>query len=353
MPKQLKENERIHGFTYLRAILSFMILAWHAHFLGETPILTARKSYYPNPADVYQMNIVQIGVPLFIVMSLYLYVRKRELNGGFSRKYFTKRLLYFTILYIVWRSLFAVFKIGSFWIPERGLIRNIYHLIFGADTALYFFVELILFLIVTEIVCRIIEKVNNKLLVLFILLFFSLVVTMSLYLMPLGIKMESLRYFSPVGFIPYPFLTLILFYFHNTYDKKQQKHAMIISSSLSVIFIAFDWLFLTDSEYLTNGFGAAMSGYGRLSVVTLSFTVALIFLNIKKQPGKIIDFLSKTALYVFCLHPIFIKVLGSIENRFIFCSLVLVLTYICAALIYMIKAVVKKGFSDFRAQKGC
>ena len=78
------KNERIEGFTYLRAVFSWIIVVWHGHFLGTSPGLTIQDHYYANWRDVFHFNIVPIGVPIFLTMSLFLYIEKFHRLIGFG-----------------------------------------------------------------------------------------------------------------------------------------------------------------------------------------------------------------------------------------------------------------------------
>ena len=94
-------RKKIEGFTYLRAIFSWIIVSWHGDFLGETPAMKIADSYTANLKDFYLCNIMQMGVPVFILVSLFLYIDRYYLNltqGLSSKPYFKKRLCNFLAL---------------------------------------------------------------------------------------------------------------------------------------------------------------------------------------------------------------------------------------------------------------
>ncbi len=327
--------DKIHGFTWLRVILSWMIVIWHGHFLGISPAMTVQKRYVPNLLDIFHMNIVQLGVPLFLLISLFLFIRK-ETKKQLKPGYLGNRLLHFAVVYFVWRFVYFCFSIGNLWVSARGIPRNIYHLIFGADTVLYFFVELIWMTGVTALFNHFLKTSTprQKLILYSLGGGVSLVLTSSLYFLPLGLRIETLRYFSPIAFLPYLFFAQILYLLVYNYSK----YLNILSFwgvLLSLGFIVLDWLILPSAVYLQNGIGAAITGYGRCSLVFSSVTVFLCFLKIESPPPRVINNLSDISLYVFVIHPLAIRLCSRFSHGIYICFVCLI-TLLCSELLFVV-----------------
>ena len=229
------------------------------------------------------------------------------------------------------------FSIGKFWDTPRGLVRNIYHLIFGGDTVLYYFVEMLWLLIAVHLICNFMAKFSNKqkLYVYSLLTLFSMVITFSLYFLPLGLKIESLRYFSPICFIPYIFTSLLIHHISANYRAYCNK-IMIVLAVISIVLIIFEWEILPDKVYLQNGIRSALTGYGRPSLVTSSMALILLVLNIEKKPPLIIENLGNISLYVFCFHSIFIKLFSEISHGW-FIFAVVSSTLVFSELLYFLR----------------
>ncbi len=341
-------RKRFDGFTYLRAIFSWIIVSWHGHFLGQTPAMKIADSYSANLQDIYQCNIMQMGVPIFITISLFLFIGRYYSNsskGIATGAYLKKRLLNFLALYVFWRVIYFLFGIGQFWHAPRGLFRNVYHLIFGSDTVLYYFVEMLWLLIGVYLMCKFTVKLSSrqKLYIYSLLSIVSMMITTSLYFLPLGLKIESLRYFSPIGFIPYLFSSLLIHHLYTNYQKHCNK-IMIALTLVSIAFIISEWMLLPDKVYLENGIASALTGYGRPSLVTSSMALMLLVLNVRKNPPAIIENLGNISLYVFCLHPIFIRVFGGLPHGW-FIVAVVCATLVCSELLYLLKTKTALGKS--------
>lgn len=307
-------------------------------------------SYSANFKDIYQCNLMQMGVPIFIIISLFLFIDRYYLNiskGVSSKPYLKKRLCNFVALYVFWRVIYSFFGIGKFWHQPRGFARNIYHLIFGSDTILYYFVEVIWLLIAVYLMLKFTAKLSSKqkLCIYSLLSVLSIGITSSLYVLPLQLKIEGLRYFSPIGFIPYVFSSLLIHHIYNNYRTYCNK-IMIILAAISIIFIILEWKILPDKVYLQNGIASALTGYGRVSLVISSMALFLLVLNFKKKPPQIIENLADISLYVFCLHPIFINLFSELPHGW-FIFAVVGSTLACSELLYLLKNKTVLGKSKF------
>ncbi len=301
--------KRIRGITYLKAFLPLMVIACHARPFGQSASMSLPLQGIPDWKDVFYSNILSLAVPLFFVISFYLYLCKRDRIDYPSVKLLGKRVGYFLLLFIIWRIIFIPFGIGNLWISDRGIIRNLYHWIFGGgDTLLYYLEQSAFLLILLEVLCLLSERFNISKTVIAVvgLAITSSIMLACMYVVPQSVKIESLIYFSPIGFVPYIFIALLF---------KEQK----ISSLVGCIFIligigwAFiEWLTLPNELFLQNGYSMALPFYQKISIVFITFGLFSLVLKVRKKPTAFTERLAAVSLYVYCIHQIIIVLSGRI-----------------------------------------
>ena len=328
--------KRVNGITYLKAFLPFMVIAWHARFLGTSGIMRVQDVYIPSVVDVIYLNIINLAVPLFFLISFYLYLMKRKTVED-KGKYLFKRIVYLLELFVIWRAIYIVFGIGNLWIPERGIVMNLYHLFFGGgDTLLYYLELLIYFMILIELICLLCERCKLSIVrMAYFGLVFSLLLIVLCYFIPGVIKYEALRYFSPIAFLPLVFIAFLLA------DTKQLPVKWIIVLFVSGIALAvFEWRCCIDQQYITQGgYAIATPIYARLSQIIIAASVFMLALNVQKEPSKAVKWLASVSLYAYCLHQIIIVIADRLlpVSEFIIFLLTIVCTYVLSAVIHKTK----------------
>lgn len=341
------KTHEIAGFTWLKCILPIFVILVHYREIWSLSISIPSECYRPTWQDILFMNVASLAVPLFFVMSLYLYVGKRQnnLNGGLA--YLGKRIVYLGILFMVWRIIYTCFGIGSLWISERGLIRNLYHWILGGgDTALYFLEILIGLMILEEVLLQAVGNFQSKVVIVTNLAIFLMACLLlaSAYYLPYPANVEALRHFSPFAFLPYIPLACLLHKINDSAIKIKMKKTDIGLFVVAIGLVVYEWFILPSKVYLDNGYFCAMPSYARLSSVFLSAFIIRLSLRIPKSKlwAKMLAGLS---LYVYCFHQILITVTQKVANVVIRLGIVIVCTYACS---YMVVAM-KKHFAKRKA----
>lgn len=327
--------KRIHGITYLKAFLPLLVITCHIRPFGESSFMTLPLPTFPDFKDIFYINISAVAVPVFFLITFYLYLYKRQQQNVTPKKLILSRVRYFLILFLTVRTLYLFLNIGNLWINERGLARNLYHLLFGGGDTLLYYLELsIYFLIFLEIYYTLADKLKwNKKATSIAGLAVSilLIIVLSFFSPYVALKIEALRYFSPVAFLPYIFMASIL---HESDGVIKNKY-LFIMLLLSAIFFVIEWKYLPDKAFLESGYSLAMPLYAKVSTVLLSVSVFGFALKIKKCPAKIIGYASGLSLWVYCIHQVIINLLTDINiNSFLMYCAVTVITYIISIIIF-------------------
>lgn len=327
--------KKINGITYLKALLPLLVVSCHIRPFGQSSAMGNNFSGIPDLKDIFYANISALAVPLFLIISFYLYLLKRQ-KGDMSPKTLLKnRIFYFLKIFVVCEIFAAVFGYLVVWRKERGFITNIYHLLFaGGDTLFYYLQITVYLLVVLELFYIITEKYGvsrNKSAVIGIFLSCMILVICSLKIMPYSLKTEALRFFSPIGFLPYVFVASLIFEYKDTIKNS----CLLIVLSVGIILSLLEWYYLPSKDFLENGYALMVPFYQKLSVVFVSAAAFSAALKIKKKPSKIIEYLSNISLYVYCTHQFVIILLSKINIvPFLKYLLVLTVSYILSIIIY-------------------
>ncbi len=336
--------KRINGITYLKAFLPLIVISCHIRPFGKSSFMSYPFPKFPDLKDIYYINISSLAVTLFFIISLFLYLLKRSRSQGSSIKVLRSRVFYFVKLFVIWRIIYVIFNIGNIWVKDRGLFQNVYHLLFGGGDTLLYYLEISVYLfVILELFCLLIEKSGlNKVLWSSVGLLFSLVLLLFLnFILPPGsLKAETLRFFSPVAFLPYVFVAVLMFEF----SENIKGYKLIILFFIGAFFAVLEWLHIPDKIFLDYGYSLAIPCYARISTVLISITVFGFMIKIKKSPSKFVEYLSGLSLYVYCTHQIIINLLNGVFSKLPFVSYLVVamISYALSIAIYTLKNYISK-----------
>lgn len=342
--REKESMKRISGITYLKAFLPLLVIACHIRPFGDSSFMSFPFPKFPDYKDVFYINICSLAVPLFLLVSFFLYLKKRERTEN-RFKLCVSRVLYFFGIFVFVRIIYYFFGIGNIWIADRGLFKNTYALVFGGGDTLLYYLEISIYLLVfLEIYYLILEKSGaNKNLFNIIGFCFGLLLISALYFVPNDtIKTEFLRFYSPVCFVHYVFGASYI------YENRDNLKNIILYSLLIVGsgFAVFEWAFLPDPLLLKTGFSLALSLYGRVSVIFVTLALFGLCLKIKKSPTRFTEYLATLSLYVYCIHQIIINFVSPYvrDYPFIAYCIVVVITYIFSAFISFVIKTLKPHF---------
>jgi len=300
------DSKYFYGFDYLRIISCFFIVGWHLKLFGWDNILINPESHatIPTFADVIYANLFLMAVPLFLLISIFLFIHNRKNKPD----YFKKRIFYLIIVYLFWTVIYSI-------IYQNGLktvnILNPAYIMSGAGSVGYFLFSLIVLVVLTELLIDIRKYLSeNQFVVLNIFLFcfslFLLIFRIPLSNMTGYLGIYFLSLWSPINFLPYPFIAFIIMNFFEK-DKlvKIPWKLFAILTFIIIVISATEWYVLPDKvHYLIDGM--SITPYARLSIVVSSILVFLLFLGITNESPRIIKKFSELTMGIFLIHSIII-----------------------------------------------
>ncbi|MBR3300440.1 MAG: acyltransferase [Clostridia bacterium] len=337
--------KRISGITYLKAFLPLCVIACHIKPFGDSAYSFVPLPSIPGLKDVFYSNVFSLAVPLFFIISIFLYLMKRDRTEN-HLKLCIKRVCYLLGVFAIVRIIYILFGIGNLWIPDRGLFKNSYAILFGGGDTLLYYLELCAYLIVfTELCCVFIEKteINKKAFSAIGLGLSLLLICIFYFVSDPTVKTEALRFYSPICFPSYVF---IAFYF----KEAQERNSLPLMISLFVsgmAFAVFEWAYLPNAVFIERGYSIAFPFYARISVVLLSMSIFGLMLKIGRSPSKFIEYLASLSLYAYCVHQIFINLIAtSIKKPFLGFLTVVALSYFASAIIKTVLTLIKKRLAS-------
>jgi len=294
-------KQEFYGFYYARALFCIAIVGWHFRLIGNVSIVNHFQGIVWE--DIINFHFFLLAVPLFVQLSLYLYIYRRNQK----RNYFIKRISYIVQLFIFWVS-FAILvqalrgdDVLKYFSSLKQFSMMIYH---GGYDLYYFIFVIITTTIVAEIVCRVTKYLpsQNKNAILILLFIITLI---PLVLVPFF----NWNFRNPINFIPYVFLSILI----NENKNVINTRIVYFFGILFIILSISDWILLPYYNMFERD-GFIMPVYSRISLVFGTIFFILLFLNINTPPPRIIKFLSSYSLGIFCLHrttPLTIIFLGN------------------------------------------
>jgi len=286
-------NIRYHGFDYLRAFLPFFVVMVHSPRTCDVAVNEF------SLGCLYRYNILFLAVPVFILISVYLYITSEKPG-------LVQRLKRYGLLVSFWYLTYSVVNNGT---PE--VIKDFKYLISGSiDTLVIIFSagETIYYYFVSIMFCMLLARVSMKL---------SMKVIMMLFVLSLGylfvIPFVTPKYpqsllklwFNPFNFLPYVFLAFLIKEYYSAIVNNIWKH-VLGGFVLCLIFSLIEWAVHHNHPALMKGLTEMIPGYPRASLVFGAYTLFVLSLSVTRKSGPIIQFMSKYSLAVYCLHMFYL-----------------------------------------------
>lgn len=329
-------TKRIPGITYLKAFLPLLVIACHARPFGTSASMNVAYTTLPDWKDVCYLNIFTLAVPLFYLISFYLYLLKRDKMEGSAGGLLFRRIVYFAGLFLGARIIYWFFGIGNLWIPERGWVRNLYRLFFsGGDTLLYYLEQMAYYLLLLECLITVSNRFHLNKNRFYLSMGFGGVLLIALcgIAAPEALRIEALRYFSPLGF--FPLVPFALYFFEIRNERKPRWIGAALLAGLLAAIV--EWRLLPNACYLQNGYTMALPSYARVSVVLLSCGIFFAALQKNQSPGLTVEKMAALSLYVYITHQVVIKLLGNrMDSPFVNYLIVTACTYSICFIAYVI-----------------
>ena len=303
-----------HGFDYLRAVMSLAVVAWHIQLFGASDLFDLGNftGHDIVLSDVINLYFLLLAVPVFFLISLFLFFQRIVIN----RFYFKKRMARLLLLYLFWDGLWLLLYgyLTDFSNIFPSSFRDILiSIVSGWSSLYYFFFSLILLTCIAyAIVC-----LPCYVLWLLLAISLSLLWCFSFIVKIYGGYHFLVAYWNPFNFFPYLFVAALSFaYFKKGSLKPSSKHFKFFVACLFIVFIAvaiFEWQWIVDVNYFKYN-SLAIPPYTRISVVAGATLLFCLSFFIKRHPGSVIKFLSNYSLGLYCLHGFatifYIKLVG-------------------------------------------
>ena len=292
-----KTSSRDLRLDLLRILATFMVILLHASASRWSSVAPTTLDW--KVLDVYG-SLVRAAVPLFFMISGYLFLSRKELS---IRKLYLHNILHLVIIYILWSLFYAVDALGiegafhSWNAFLSNVIETKYHLWFlPVITGIY---------ILLPILYAFVHYQNGKYIKYFIIIFLLFgIVRKSILMFPLGSDAPAgiLNKIVPdlCGYSGY----FVLGYYLSKLNSNRVKIWALLAAFFGSVFVcAFGgW-------YYSISMGKPYDLFlGYLSITTMVEAVALflIFRKIRmpsQKSGRIIKYLSACTLGIYVLHP--------------------------------------------------
>jgi surface polysaccharide O-acyltransferase-like enzyme len=279
-------SSHVHGFDYARCLLAVAVVALHTRAFGLS-----------RSADVIYDHLCSLAVPSFMLISLYLFVAKGDVNG----RVLARRLERLVLLFIFWSAAYAfVFhKTDDILRGCRSVTGLVRTLVEGGNPIFYFFTCLAIATLVSAGVCRLPPRV------LWVLAILSIC---GLWFMSASaggrLSEELANYYNPLNFLPYAFIAPLIV--AQVRQGRLKSHAARPAVILAALCAAWAIATLLETSFLHTADRRSPSAYARPSAALGATAVVGLFILISHPAPRPVRWLSDCSLGIYCTH-IFVK----------------------------------------------
>jgi hypothetical protein len=288
-------THRIEGFDYAKVIMSLFVVIWHMHGI-EKSLIFSKENFQQHSfslSDLLNFNILLIAVPCFIFMSNYLYATKIA-----HIKILLHRLKRIAVLLAFWTFAIIIWQDGQKGLEQlqpESLPSLINIILTAGHTIYYFFISLIITLTLTHSLLRL----SNGWLIAGMLISLALLAYLPFLTKTYNIYSLS-AFWNPLNFTPYSFAAVIIARHHHLLMPIRYK-LTFIAIMLYCLTTIFEWHYLTGRIFF-DGQGYGIPAYTRTSLFWGVIAIAVISLNPCIKAPKLILFMSRYSLALYCLH---------------------------------------------------
>lgn len=287
LPGPASQDQHLQGLDYLRAGACLLVVLWHRDTLGflrSSPVMVKAVS-------IFYYNVALLAVPIFFLVSLRLFVKRREEEPDYFEKKRAKKLLG---LYFFWSTLYVLWSVGKgsfnpFFFQSTFAFALL--LVTGGNGLFYFFFALIMVTTLANIYLRIRPLMAPP----FVWGFFGLSCLWILFALHYGTKDPLLSVFwNPLNFLPYIFAAILI-------DQKLlpfNTRTLLLLGASVLTSILLEWTLIDPQIHLPY----LMPPYTRLSVVLSALLLLVLFEHLPLPQNRLASLLARYSLPVYCLH---------------------------------------------------
>lgn len=296
---------RVVGIDYLRALFSVCVVAVHLGYIRPSRIFDqdAYASHTFTWSDFVNFYVLCLAVPVFILISTYLFALKPTDTAGLLR-----RLGRILRLLVFWSVLFQIFFFTGY-----GFLKQIpsdphglaLYLMSGGDTVYYFFVSLALVTVVTHYVRNVPGPALWAMFALSTLLVGVLPLLHREYADRTHWALFLAHLANPLNFLPFAFAGVGLARLTQTGAPRLLDRIGLGALVLGAASAVLDWTVYVDPCFFeVNRF--ALPAYTRPSLVFLAVAVLVLAVRGRPPSNPVVSFMAFHSLAVYCLHPFFV-----------------------------------------------
>jgi len=301
------KTARIVGIDYLRAFFSVCVVAVHLGYISPSTIFD-RDEYASHKftwSDFVNFYVLCLAVPVFVVISTYLYALRPTDSRGLAR-----RLGRILRLLVFWSIAYQIFANTGY-----GFLKTIPHdahglalyVMTGGNTVYYFFVSLALGTVVTH------YSRNLPAALVWGLFTASTALAGVLPLLHKALCHQTQwamflgHLANPLNFLPLAFAGVGLARLAQAEATRPLTLVGVVALVLGVTCAVLDWTVYVDPCFFeVNRF--AIPAYTRPSLCFLAVAVLVLALTRQPPENPVVSFMARHSLAVYCLHPFFVAV---------------------------------------------
>lgn len=295
---------RNYALDALKAISIILVLFWHLEPIDVSlPKITqyGLNLLFKEALKAFYFQVTLVAVPVFFIVSLYLYIGKFR---GNNRRYFRDRIVRLFSIYLFWLccQILIYYFTGSFSISSVGFWKSLdipwYHLLEIGGPALpivgdsvFYFLYVLIILTAFSTLFMIGEQINyfNEILGGVIILFFFALFEYAAF---------QGKVFSFLGVTTDFVIYVPIAYFA---EKYKNRLSLALAFALFAVYLLF-----SAQDYFLRQQGFAFGAYNRISIVFgASALFCFVFARKKMRQFTAIRFLSAYSLGIFALHKYF------------------------------------------------
>lgn len=321
-----KPDRYYAGFDYLRAILSLAVIAIHTNLLTAHGKFSLEETGI-NIFDIIQFNLFFLAVPVFLLISLFLFYKK---NGTLLKD--GRRIYQLVILYVFWTSIWILFKDTR---PRDGIYETLIFLMRGGKSIFWFFFSLTF----TTALAAVTRKLSPRLTWIALCISLFVIALFPILNMADPAYQYLVAFWNPLGFIPYVFAARLFVYYENI--AKSHRSIQLILLVTFIALCCIEWLTLIHPNHRLVQF-VEMPIYSRVSVAIGASLLFIAALKIQSSPPRFIQLLSASSLGLYCTHPFLVALTSGIKTEVVGLQAItyfLAITAASLALTYILKQV--------------
>lgn len=302
-------SRKLYGFDYLRVICSLIVVLLHVqHEFSNHFHFTPIEEVLIN-SFIYNFGF--LAVPVFLQISLFLFY----LNLNLKEKYFKKRIIDITKIYVLWFLIYPIFiklVIEHGELPSLNFLSINTFIASGGHTLIYFLSDLILLTAISGLLMKI-GLLKNKYLVVSFLLISSLIVFLLPFIriFPLALlNIDMTQHWNPLNFIPYIFSSYLLYMQLDNETNSLNKMSVATWCVILLILcctVVIEWRYLQGYDFWEDRL--LLPIYSRLSLIISAYIVSYLAINYLSYPPPVfIQLISNCSLGIYCIHYILIDI---------------------------------------------